>query len=72
MAAEVKLTGKPMEERIRDRLRDSGAGIGATHTVKVGEGPTRVNHHVHVHGTQGGAGNRLGRNDDGSGGGGKG
>ena len=59
---EVKLTGKSMEERIRDRLRDSGAGIGATHTVKIGEGPTRVNHHVHVHGSMGGTPRR---NDEG-------
>jgi hypothetical protein len=46
MPAEVKLTGKSMEQRIADRLKTSG-DPRAEIVTKQGEGPTRVFHHVH-------------------------
>lgn len=62
--AEIKLTGPSMEQRIANRLRDSGGGHGDVVT-KQGEGPTRVIHHVHhsgsakTHGGDHGAGGPL-------------
>jgi hypothetical protein len=50
MAQEV-YSGKSCEQRIADRLKNSG-GEGATHHVQVGTGPTRVHHNIHEKGAQ--------------------
>ena len=55
--SEVKLSGKPIEQRIADRLRNSGCDT-ADHSVVHGEGPTRTWTNVHVKG-QGGAARRV-------------
>ncbi len=55
--AEVKLSGKPLEQRIADRLRNSG-GENADVKTKHGDGPTRVFHNLHVKG-QGAAARRV-------------
>jgi hypothetical protein len=60
---EIKLTGPTMEQRIRDRLRPSGAGLGAERCTTVGSGPNRTITHVHDGGSAHGA-NRQGRNED--------
>jgi hypothetical protein len=60
---EIKLSGPSMEQRIRDRLRPSGAGLGAEQCTTVGSGPTRTITHVHHGASQGGA-NRQGRDKD--------
>jgi hypothetical protein len=66
MPHEVKYSNdKSPEQRIRDRLKPSGAGLGADHSTTVGSGPTRTITHVHHGSSQHGA-NRLGRNADGS------
>jgi hypothetical protein len=40
---EVKLSGKPLDQRIADRLRPSaGDNSGADVTTKLGTGPTRT------------------------------
>jgi putative DNA primase/helicase len=41
---EIKHSGKSMEQRIRDRLKNSGGEEG--YTVKTGDGPQRVFHNV--------------------------
>jgi hypothetical protein len=66
MPDNIKLTGKPMEQRIQDRLRNSGDGEGVRpdFTVKQGSSPTRVFHSVHHGSSQGGA-KRQGRDSDG-------
>jgi hypothetical protein len=43
---EIKHSGKSMEQRIRDRYKNSG-GEEADFTTKVGEGPTRLFHNAH-------------------------
>jgi hypothetical protein len=43
---EVKLTGKPLDQRIADRLRNSGGG-DADIIVQKGDGPTRTITNVH-------------------------
>jgi hypothetical protein len=62
---EIKLTGPSMEQRLADRLKNSGGDLPADVRAKHGEGARRTFHNVHHSGTQGGAGNRLGRDDDG-------
>lgn len=44
---EVKLTGKPLAQRITDRLRPSGEGTNPSVVVQKGDGPTRTITHVH-------------------------
>jgi hypothetical protein len=48
MAGEVKLaTNKSMEQRIKDRLCNSGEGAKPHVTVKQGESAQRVFHNIH-------------------------
>jgi hypothetical protein len=47
MPDNVKLTGKPMEQRISDRLKSSGEGANPDQIVRKGEGPTRTITHLH-------------------------
>ena len=52
---EIKHSGKSMEQRVADRLKNSGDTANAQHSVVHGTGPTRTYtniHHsrVHVHG----------------------
>jgi hypothetical protein len=62
MAHEV-YSGKSCEQRIADRLKNSG-GEGATHHVQVGTGPTRVHHNIHEYGAQHNHGSgRMGQRD---------
>jgi hypothetical protein len=68
MPPTVVYKGKSPEERIRDRLRPSGAGLGAEHSTTVGSGPNRTITHVHHGGTTHGA-DRLHRDQDGNDGG---
>jgi hypothetical protein len=44
---EVKLTGKSMEQRIADRLKNSGDTEHAHHSVVHGTGPTRTHTNIH-------------------------
>jgi hypothetical protein len=62
---DIKLTGKPMEQRISDRLKSSGEGAKPDLMVKKGDGPTRTITHLHHGSSQGGA-KRSNRQDDGS------
>jgi hypothetical protein len=43
---ETKLNGPSMEERISNRLRNSGEGLKADVVVKKGDGPTRTYHNI--------------------------
>jgi len=50
--AEVKHSGKSMEQRVADRLKNSGDTANAQHSVVHGTGPTRTYtniHHSRVH-----------------------
>jgi hypothetical protein len=47
MAVEVKLTGKPLDQRIADRLRSSGEATNPDVRTQQGDGPTRVHTHIH-------------------------
>jgi hypothetical protein len=42
MAVEVKLRGKPQDQRVADRLRGSSEGNNADQTFSHGAGPTRT------------------------------
>jgi hypothetical protein len=44
---DLKLTGKPMDQRITDRLKSSGEGANPDLMVKKGDGPTRTVTHLH-------------------------
>jgi hypothetical protein len=44
---EVKLTGKSMEQRIADRLKNSGDAQHADVVVQKGDGPTRCFTNIH-------------------------
>ena len=46
---ETKLSGPSMEQRIQNRLRNSGEGAGTTPdvTVKTGNSPLRTFHNIH-------------------------
>jgi hypothetical protein len=57
--AEVKLTGKSMEQRVADRLKNSGDTANADVSVVHGTGPTRTHTNIHHSGTakRHGAGN---------------
>jgi hypothetical protein len=44
---DLKLTGKPMQDRISDRLKSSGEGAKPDLMVKKGDGPTRTITHLH-------------------------
>ena len=49
---EVKHSGKSMEQRVADRLKNSGDTANAQHSVVHGTGPTRTYtniHHSRVH-----------------------
>lgn len=70
--AEIKLTGPSMEARIAARLRNSGEGTNPNVHAEHGTGPLRTHTNISHSGSQGGCGNRLGRDDDGSAGGGNG
>jgi hypothetical protein len=45
--AEVKYSGKSPEQRISDRLKPSGEGLGADVHVVKGTGPNRTHTFVH-------------------------
>jgi hypothetical protein len=64
MPDNVKLTGKPMQDRIHDRLRNSGAGAKPDVSVQKGEGPTRTHTNLHYSSSQQGT-KRQNREDDG-------
>ena len=53
---DLKLTGKPMQQRLDDRLRNSGSGdkVQPDQTVKHGEGARRTFHNLHHSGSVGG------------------
>ena len=55
--AEIRYNGKSVEQRIADRLKNSGGDLADHHTVH-GTGPTRVHHNIHNHG-QGGQPRRV-------------
>jgi hypothetical protein len=67
MLDNVKLSGPSMQDRIHNRLRNSGEGKDVKPDVSVqkGTGPTRTHTNLHfsagVHGTK-----RQGRDSDGS------
>lgn len=46
---DLKLTGKPMQQRLDDRLRNSGVGdkTNPDLTVKHGSGARRTYHNIH-------------------------
>jgi hypothetical protein len=45
---ETKLsTNKSMEQRVKDRLANSGSGANPHVSVKTGEGPTRTHTNIH-------------------------
>jgi hypothetical protein len=44
---DVRYRGKSPEQRIADRLKPSGEGLGADHHVVKGTGPTRTHTFVH-------------------------
>jgi hypothetical protein len=44
---ETKLTGPSMEERISNRLKNSGEGARPDVHVQRGEGPTRTHTNIH-------------------------
>jgi len=46
MAVEVKYSGKSMEQRVADRLKNSGDPRADVHVQK-GEGPTRTHTNIH-------------------------
>jgi hypothetical protein len=54
--AEVRYRGKSPEQRIEDRLKPSGEGLGADHHIVKGSGPTRTHTFIHhsaaEHGTK--------------------
>jgi hypothetical protein len=52
---EVKYRGIPPEERVANRLRDSGGGYPGDVNVHKGQGPTRVNEHHHHSGSNHGS-----------------
>jgi hypothetical protein len=57
---EIIYRGPPPEQRIADRLKPSGEGLGADHHVVKGTGPTRTHTFIHH-----GAGNQgLVRRDE--------
>jgi cation transport regulator ChaB len=62
--AEVRYRGKPPEQRLSDRMKNSGGDLPADVKTKHGEGPQRVYHNIHhsaaEHGTK--------RRDDNNGG----
>lgn len=67
--AEVKYnTPHSPEERISRRLRNSGGDLPASVRTKHGEGPLRAFDNVFHSGSQGSAGNRQWRDDEGGGG----
>jgi hypothetical protein len=43
---ETKLNGPSMEERISNRLKNSGEGLNADVVVRKGDGPTRTYHNI--------------------------
>jgi hypothetical protein len=48
---DLKLTGKPMDQRLSDRLRNSGGDLPADVKTQQGKGPQRVFHNIHHAGT---------------------
>ena len=48
---EVKHSGKSMEQRVADRLKNSGDTANADHSVVHGTGPTRTHTNVHLSGS---------------------
>jgi hypothetical protein len=53
---EIKLTGPSMEQRLADRLKNSGGDLPADVRAKHGEGARRTFHNIHhagsAHGVQ--------------------
>jgi hypothetical protein len=60
----IKLTGPSMEQRVADRLRNSGFGANPNQTTVHGTGPTRTHTnifhggHVRDHGSEDKEGNK--------------
>jgi hypothetical protein len=48
---ELKHSGKSMEQRVADRLKNSGDTANADHSVVHGTGPTRTHTNIHHGGT---------------------
>jgi len=48
---EVKHSGKSMEQRVADRLKNSGDTANADHSVVHGTGPTRAHTNIHLSGS---------------------
>ena len=48
---DIKLTGKPMQQRIADRLKNSGGDFPADVHVVKGSGPLRTHTNIHNSGT---------------------
>ena len=48
---EIKHSGKSMEQRVADRLKNSGAGANPDHSVVHGTGPTRTHTNIHSSGS---------------------
>jgi hypothetical protein len=44
---EIKHSGKSMEQRVADRLKNSGDAAHADHSVVHGTGPTRAHTNIH-------------------------
>jgi hypothetical protein len=44
---DVRLSGKPMAQRIADRLRNSGDGTNPDVHTQQGTSPRRVHHNIH-------------------------
>jgi hypothetical protein len=60
---EVKLKGPSMEERIADRLKNSGVGMGTQpdKTIQKGDSPNRLFHNAHHSGGHSTPSNNRGR-----------
>jgi len=48
MCPDIRLTGKPLAQRITDRLKSLGDGTNPSVQVTHGSGPTRTITHVHM------------------------
>ena len=60
----VVYKGKSPEQRIADRMKNSGGDLPADHRAVHGSGPTRTFTNVHHSASNGGA-DRFGRDNDG-------
>jgi hypothetical protein len=62
--ADIKLTGPSMEERISNRLKNSGEGANPDISVQKGTGPTRTHHNIHHGATQSAPMNKRGDREE--------